>query len=264
VLLAAVALFIVSCDQNTAPETPTVPGGPSGGEIGITYTFLSAATDPDSDEVAVRFDWGDGEKSDWTNLVTGGTMVSMSHAWDDAGTYEVMAQAKDAKGATSEWSTAATIAIITQTAPVTVTLTWGRDPDDLDAHMWTPSIGGTVYHVYYSDKGSYSVAPYCSLDLDDTYSYGPEHMLLSQTETGTYTFAVHHFSGDSTITTSGAMVQVYRQGQPVQTFNVPTGASGDEWWWHVFEMDGTTRALTTLNVIDSLPPEPYTDGGKRK
>ncbi len=263
VLLAAVALF-VGCDSNTEPETPTVPGGPSGGEIGIAYTFLSAATDPDSDQVAVRFDWGDGEKSDWTDLVTGGTTVGMSHAWDDAGTYEVTAQAKDAKGATSEWSTAATIVIIAQTAPVTVTLTWGRDPDDLDAHMWTPNIGGTNYHIYYMNEGNLSTAPYCSLDVDDVSSYGPEHMLMSQTEPGTYVFAVHHYYGDSTITTSGAKVQVYRQGQPVQSFDVPTGLSGDEWWWHVFEMDGTTRALTTLNVIDSLPPETFTDGGKRK
>lgn len=259
-LLTVVALF-VGCDQNNPPGVPTVPVGVSAGEIGIAYTFLSSATDPDSDQVAIRFDWGDGNTSDWTSLVDGGVQVGKSHAWQNAGTFLVKAQAKDAKGKTSDWSAACSVAISAQTVPVTVTLTWGENPSDLDAHMWTPNIGGTAYHVYYMDEGSLSTAPYCSLDVDDQTSYGPEHMLMSQTEPGTYVFAVHHYAGSGTITTSGAKVQVYRQGQPVQSFDVPTGPSGDEWWWHVFEMDGATRALTPLNVIDSVPPRPFTDGG---
>jgi hypothetical protein len=45
-------------------------------------------------------DWGDGSQNQ-SDLVVSGTTVSLSHAWVQAGTYQVRAQALDEKGASS-------------------------------------------------------------------------------------------------------------------------------------------------------------------
>jgi hypothetical protein len=58
--------------ENNAPNTPITPKGPSSGNVNITYSFSSFATDPDGDRVAIRFDWGDGNISDWSSFVASG------------------------------------------------------------------------------------------------------------------------------------------------------------------------------------------------
>ena len=89
---------------NEPPNTPSTPGGPSTGDVGISYEFTSSATDPDGDDIAIRFAWGDGDTSAWSSYVSSGSSVSMSHSWASSGTYYVKAQAKDIHEATSGWS----------------------------------------------------------------------------------------------------------------------------------------------------------------
>jgi hypothetical protein len=48
-------------------------------------------------------DWGDGSQNQ-SDYVASGTIVSLSHAWSQAGTYRLRAQAVDEKGASSAWS----------------------------------------------------------------------------------------------------------------------------------------------------------------
>jgi hypothetical protein len=246
--------FAIQIRRNQSPNTPS---GPTSGIINISYTFTAYATDPDSDSVSIRFDWGDGDTSEWSSYLPSGSAVALSHSWSSPGTYYVKAQAKDVAGATSGWSEEHGIRIIATTYPYTIALTWAKDPRDLDAHIWTPEIQGEEYHIYFANQGSLNNVPYCSLDVDDITSYGPEHIILSQTFPGTYTYAVHHFSGDSTITTSRAKVEVYHLGNLVQSFEVPRVPSGYRWWWHVFNLDGATGTITPLNQIDSLPPRPW-------
>jgi hypothetical protein len=63
---------------------------------------------------------------------------------------------------------------------------------------------------------------------------------------GTYQFYVHHFSGQETLRTSEAKVEVYRASatEPVKTYTVPTGA-GTELYWEVFEMTVTGDVYLT-------------------
>ncbi|MCX6844388.1 MAG: PKD domain-containing protein, partial [candidate division WOR-3 bacterium] len=102
-LLAAMSL-ILGCKQSQTPERPTILSGPSSGAVGIKYTFASCAEDSSSEDVAIRFDWGDGDTSLWSQWVRPGDTVTMSHTWTAPGTVHVRAQAKARHSAASDWS----------------------------------------------------------------------------------------------------------------------------------------------------------------
>ncbi|MEO0190509.1 MAG: PKD domain-containing protein, partial [candidate division WOR-3 bacterium] len=90
--------------SSSPPNTPAVPSGPDSGSAGMSYTFSSSTTDPEGDNIAIRFAWGDGDTSSWSSYVPSGSTVSIAHAWTSSGTYNVKAQAKDINGLTSDWS----------------------------------------------------------------------------------------------------------------------------------------------------------------
>jgi hypothetical protein len=137
-------------------------------------------------------------------------------------------------------------------------LTWDENPRDLDSHLWTPKYGpdSTRYHTYYSRKGHQFAAPFDSLDIDDLTSFGPEHVTIYEPYPGVYTYAVYHFSGSGTLATSGASVVLWKQNGSSQTFNVPTDTTGvgDNWWWWVCTVNGTTGEVITINTLHEEPP----------
>jgi uncharacterized protein YfaP (DUF2135 family) len=92
---------------------------------------------------------------------------------------------------------------------ITVTLTWGEQPD-VDLHATEPD--GT--HVFYSALMGTSGA----LDLDDTSSFGPEHYTVScaNLAVGTYSIGLNYFRGDLPET---ATVNIDAGGQ-TRTFTV--------------------------------------------
>lgn len=106
VLLLSAMTLILGCKQNQAPERAAVPSGPSSGAVGIEYTFWSNAEDSTGKDVAIRFDWGDGDTSQWSPWVRPGDTVKMSHTWTASGTFNTRAQAKAQNSATSDWSDA--------------------------------------------------------------------------------------------------------------------------------------------------------------
>ena len=111
VLIAFVLAFVAGCRQGHRPETAAVPVGPSSGTVGAEYMFSSCATDPDGDDVAIRFDWGDGDTSDWSSWVRPGDTVTMSYAWTAPGTFNAKAQAKARNFTISGWSDAHSLVV---------------------------------------------------------------------------------------------------------------------------------------------------------
>jgi outer membrane protein assembly factor BamB len=93
------------------PNTPAAPDGPVNGEKDSVYEFTAYGTHPDNLPVAIRFDWGDGDTSSWSQFVASGESVTMSHAWSEVRTYSVRAQAKDTGNLMSGWSAAHNIVI---------------------------------------------------------------------------------------------------------------------------------------------------------
>jgi hypothetical protein len=89
--------------DNSPPNIPPPPTGPTSGTPEISYTYSVATTDPEGDQISYYFDWGDGFGT-WTNPVSSGETVSRSHSWARTGVYQVRVKAKDEHGAESDWS----------------------------------------------------------------------------------------------------------------------------------------------------------------
>jgi len=89
---------------NLPPGTPSVPAGPDSGLVDSVYSFTTVTGDPNRDRVRYRMDWGDGDTTDWTDLIPESLEATFTHAWDLPGEYFVQAQARDEKGLESNWT----------------------------------------------------------------------------------------------------------------------------------------------------------------
>jgi outer membrane protein assembly factor BamB len=97
---------------------------------------------PDGDKIAIRFDWGNGDTSDWSLFNSTGDSITMSNTWLTPGTYSVKAQAKDFYDMTSDWSEGFPV-MITNLG----TLKWRYHTSDYREIQSSPAIGldGTIY-----------------------------------------------------------------------------------------------------------------------
>ena len=145
-----------------------------------------------------------------------------------------------------------------------IVLTWGASPADLDSHMTGPNYDNAPdtdagrFHVYYptANRGSLTAEPFVNLDVDDVSSYGPETITLASQFLGIYRYSILDFTNGggtagTALSTSGAKIDVYREGLYVRSYNVPSGAGG---LWNVFQLDGTE--LFTINTIESTTTIP--------
>jgi len=128
--------------------------------------------------------------------------------------------------------------------PLSVRLTWGQNPDDLDTHVTGPN-----YHIFYGSKGSLTSEPFGQLDVDDTSSFGPEvFTALRFPEAGTYHYTIHRFSGSSDIGASPAKVELTLDGSTIEYFP-PSGTALD--WWHVFDIVVNASGDVTITDVST-------------
>ncbi|MBM3315588.1 YncE family protein, partial [candidate division WOR-3 bacterium] len=128
-------LVLAACETNSPPNAPSKPSGPVTGVTGQSLRYGSSATDPDADNVSLRFDW-DGDTTEWSPLLVTGTTWADTHSWQDPGTYQVQAQARDAKDRLSPWSQFLTVEIDSAEAypmRVLATVPVGQQPSDVCA-----------------------------------------------------------------------------------------------------------------------------------
>jgi uncharacterized protein YfaP (DUF2135 family) len=112
---------------------------------------------------------------------------------------------------------------------ITIVLTWGSQPMDLDAHLSGPNRSGGRFHIYFADPSEPQPSPYATLDVDDVTSFGPETITIARDPTtgsfvpGEYRYWVHNFSESPGFDVSDARVTVNQGGAQLESFTVPSG-----------------------------------------
>jgi outer membrane protein assembly factor BamB len=96
--------------DDSPPVVPSAPSGPIAGAVGANVTFtVQGVSDPNNDDVAYEFNWGDGTTTT-TGFVPSGEGSSASHSWTDEGIFHVKVRARD-HWLSSNYSDNATIQI---------------------------------------------------------------------------------------------------------------------------------------------------------
>lgn len=135
---------------------------------------------------------------------------------------------------------------------IRIVLSWGQEPADLDAHLTGPNADASRFHIYFSARESATA----KLDRDNTNSFGPETITITQINSGVYRYSVHDYtnreSASSTaLARSGAKVEVYRAGG-TSTYYVPNQPGN---LWTVFEITGLGTGRPQFSAINSMSAE---------
>jgi hypothetical protein len=104
-------IIIDNIPQNNPPNTPLIPIGKELGYINTIYNYSTTITDINNDLIRIRFDWGDGTYSDWTDFFKPNTPIILEHSWNLSGEYNIRSIAQDEKGEYSRWSDTLTVTI---------------------------------------------------------------------------------------------------------------------------------------------------------
>ncbi len=130
---------------NQGPEKPSIPNGPTSGELGMEYQYTTQTTDPEGDQIYYLFDWGDDEDSSWLGPYNSGATAQGSHIWTEQGIFEIKVMAKDENGVFSDWS---------DPLPVNISVLCGEANND-----GAMNVGDVVYLVSYLYKGGTAPIP---------------------------------------------------------------------------------------------------------
>lgn len=144
---------IYKSSENNPPCIPNKPSGPTSGVTGSSYTYSTSAIDPDNDPVQYRFDCdasGGHDYSIWTTLDESGHAVSLCHSWNNPGTYEIKAQAKDVYGDTSGWSSSTIINIDKKSVNIIDEWTGSIRIEEKGDTVWDGTV--TVVETYFNAK----------------------------------------------------------------------------------------------------------------
>ena len=89
---------------NEGPNKPSIDG-PIKGIPGIDYDYKFSATDPNNDNLEYYVEWGDGNCEEWIGPFLSGEELTLSHSWEEKGTYYVRVKVRDVYETESTWVT---------------------------------------------------------------------------------------------------------------------------------------------------------------
>lgn len=176
-------------EENTPPNPPSQPLGPTSIQRGVSYAYTSTAFDPDGDNIRLRFKWGDETYSQWTSLISSNVTVTSYHTWNNISSYNVSVIARDENGSYSNWSIPLVVTVTevnSEEEPPTFDITTPSNVaaghicqfdvsgilplnDDPYIYFWefgdgTTATGKTPIHIY-ANPGIYNV----TLTITDTF-----------------------------------------------------------------------------------------------
>jgi outer membrane protein assembly factor BamB len=127
-LIALAALLVGACGKG--PLVPDAPKGSAQWLRDIAMACSTSTTDASGAKVSYQFDWGDGNKSQWSDSMDGGVVFGDTHSYADTGSFAIRARAKNSKRA-SGWSAPLNITV----APGEGVVLWSiglTDPEDIE------------------------------------------------------------------------------------------------------------------------------------
>jgi hypothetical protein len=153
------------------PPSPPVIHGLDAGEIFLEYQFWTdPIIDPAGDSLYIRWDWDDGNITDWLGPYSSGSIVYTSHAWEDAGIYDIRAQLKGT-GGESNWSEPHPITIVQGGPPSTPWITGPSPGKPRTTYTYefnaTVTVGYTIFYFidWADDSNSGWIGPYSSAEI---------------------------------------------------------------------------------------------------
>ena len=146
--------------------------------------------------------------------------------------------------------------LVMPTAGLTIRLTWGALPTDLDSHLKGPN----STHVFFASRGTLSAQPFAALDVDDVTSFGPEVITVSRLGMSTYEYFVHNFVQTHTPGMTGSPTRIeMRFGSQIRIFFPPAGEGTND-YWRVFQFTVAPDCSVTFTPIQQWagtePPNP--------
>lgn len=145
---------------------------------------------------------------------------------------------------------------------LSVRLSWGASPSDLDSHTKGPNANN---ETYYSDKGSLTAVPFVSLDVDDTTGFGPEFTTFPKlARNRVYSYFVNNYSRSYNPGQTGSPAQIQLTAGGVQSiFTPPAGETSGTPYWHVFNVTTDANCVATIVPVQQFlaaePPNLNTD-----
>lgn len=151
---------------------------------------------------------------------------------------------------------------------VTIVLTWGANPQDLDAHLSGPDVvNGGRFEAAFFDL---SPVPYVSLSMDVVTSFGPETDTIRTYTGGVFVPGEYHFWAENYTLEAGydtahALATVFQGGAQIAQF-ASVNATGDPSAvvWYAFTFTLTASATGQIAIapvqqfIDTPPVGPGT------
>lgn len=135
-----------------------------------------------------------------------------------------------------------------------VVLSWGLNPEDLDAHLRYNSENDS-YHIHYNEQvHEVDGKQIANLDVDDRHSYGPETTTFTVDANGSYDFYIVWYEGSGTWAESNAKVEVYNGSMLAYVYNVPmqNDRDGD---WNIFSINnGIYKSINEIYENEYYDP----------
>lgn len=89
--------------ENQPPSIPII-GGQDQGKAGEPAEYEFISTDPNENQVYYFVEWGDGTVEEWVGPIDSDDPISLTHTWDERGSYSLRAKAKDEFDEESDWA----------------------------------------------------------------------------------------------------------------------------------------------------------------
>jgi len=85
------------------PKKPETPSGLKTGIAESEYNYTTSTIDPNNDQLFYKWDFGDGNLSEWIGPYNSGEICTISYKWAN-GNYDIRVKAKDINNDESPWS----------------------------------------------------------------------------------------------------------------------------------------------------------------